>query len=166
MSLGYKDFEDKIIISQEYGYCRVFSNMSNLVDASALVLPATTLARHCYKFMFGYCQSLTAAPELPATTLAENCYQGMFTYCTALTTAPALPATTLEFECYFQMFMGCSKLNYIKALFTTTPSYSYTSGWVNGVASTGTFVKNPDAEWDVRGNDGIPTGWTVQTATA
>ena len=67
------------------------------------------------------------------------------------------------------MFYGCSKLNYIKAMFTTTPSgslpYYYTYNWVSGVASSGTFVKNSAAQWDVSGVNGIPSGWTVQTAS-
>ena len=67
--------------------------------------------------------------------------------------------------CYGNMFQGCSSLNYIKAMFTTTPSSTYTSNWVNGVASSGTFVKNSAAQWDVSGVHGVPTGWTVQTAS-
>jgi hypothetical protein len=61
------------------------------------------------------------------------------------------------------MFNGCTSLNYIKAMFTTTPSATYTYNWVNGVASSGTFVKNSAAQWNVTGNDSIPTGWTVVT---
>ena len=38
--------------------------------------------------------------------------------------------------------------------------------YINGVAATGTFVKNSAAEWDVSGVNGIPEGWTVQTASA
>ena len=96
----------------------------------------------------------------------------MFQGCSSLTTAPELPATTLTKYCYCYMFQKCSKLNYIKALFTTTPEYSYTRSWVSGVSSTGTFVKNAAATWDVTGSDsipygdGIPSGWTVETATA
>ena len=88
----------------------------------------------------------------------------MFSGCSSLTTAPELSATTLVNNCYRYMFNGCSKLNYIKALFTTTPSSSYTSNWVSGVASSGTFVKNKNATWNVTGTSGIPSGWTVQTA--
>ena len=62
---------------------------------------------------------------------------------------------------YFSMFKGCTKLNYINALFTTTPGSSYTYSWVSGVASTGKFVKNPNATWDVTGINGVPEGWTV-----
>ena len=90
----------------------------------------------------------------------------MFNGCTSLTSAPKLPATTLADRCYDYMFSGCKKLNYIKAMFTTTPSTSYTSNWVSGVAATGTFVKNSAATWNVTGVNGIPSGWTVTTASA
>jgi hypothetical protein len=64
------------------------------------------------------------------------------------------------------MFNGCTKLNYIKAMFTTTPSNTYTQNWVSGVAATGTFVKNSAATWNVTGVNGVPSRWTVQTASA
>ena len=141
-------------------YGSMFVNCKSLTTAPEL--PATTLADYCYRSMFSYCTSLTTAPELPATTLANSCYYYMFDGCTSLTTAPELPATTLAYDCYAGMFYGCSKLNYIKALFTTTPSSSYTSNWVYGVASSGTFVKNKNATWNVTSVNGIPSGWTVE----
>jgi hypothetical protein len=64
------------------------------------------------------------------------------------------------------MFESCNNLKYIKAMFTTTPSANYTNSWVRGVSSTGTFVKNSAAAWNVIGNAGVPSGWTVQTANA
>lgn len=124
-------------------------------------LPATTLAERCYANMFAFCTSLTTAPELPATTLAEQCYLQMFWYCSNLTTAPELPATTLVYRCYFYMFLWCQKLNYVKAAFTTTPGDNYTLEWLKKVASTGTFVKSPNATWNVTGENGVPAGWTV-----
>ena len=170
----------------EYCYCYMFRGCTSLTTAPEL--PATTLTNYCYNYMFQGCTRLTTAPELPATTLANDCYaymfqgcaslvtpppilpattlakycyQCMFRNCTSLTTAPELPATTLAKYCYAYMFYDCSKLNYIKAMFTTTPSSSYTNSWVYGVSSTGTFIKNKDATWNVTGNDGIPSGWTV-----
>ena len=145
-------------------YNSMFYKCTSLTAAPEL--PATELAQYCYSGMFLGCSSLTAAPELPATTLADSCYSNMFEGCSSLTTAPELPAATLATRCYDSMFYGCSKLNYIKALFTTTPDSSYTEDWVSGVSSTGTFVKNAAATWDVRGTSGIPEGWTVETATA
>ena len=145
-------------------YRYMFDSCTSLTTAPEL--PATTLATICYASMFFGCTSLTAAPELPATTLASSCYNQMFQGCTSLTTAPELPATTLADYCYSSMFQNCRNLNYIKAMFTTTPSSSYTGDWVSGVAASGTFVKNSAATWNVTGADGVPTGWTVQTASA
>ena len=126
-------------------------------------LPATILAPQCYSYMFYNCTSLVKSVDiLPAMTLKNQCYHNMFRNCTSLTTPPILPALYLESNCYHAMFSGCSKLNYINAQFLTTPSSTTTSSWVSNIASTGTFVKNPDATWDVVGSNGIPEGWIVQ----
>ena len=87
----------------------------------------------------------------------------MFYQCTSLTAAPELPATTLAQSCYYQMFYSCSKLNYIKAEFINYSNNEFT-WWVSGVSSTGTFVMNPNANYnpeDIRGESGIPTGWVA-----
>ena len=146
----------------EYCYSGMFYGCTGLTAAPEL--PATTLAKDCYFEMFYGCVGLTAAPELPATTLSEGCYTSMFYGCVGLTAAPELPATTLSEDCYSGIFTGCMNLAYIKALFTTTPSGMYTAGWVLGVAAQGTFVKSAAATWNVTGDNGIPSGWTVETA--
>lgn len=151
------------ILSNQECYKWMFKGCTSLTTAPEL--PATTLSEMCYEGMFDGCTSLIAAPQLSATTLAKNCYKEMFKGCTSLTTAPELPAVTLVNWCYQQMFNGCTNLNYIKAMFTTTPSSSYTSDWVTGVSATGTFVKNTAARWNVTSSNGVPTGWTVQTAS-
>lgn len=147
-----------------YCYYGMFAGSKSLTTAPKL--PATMLATGCYEQMFSHCSSLTIAPALPATTLKSKCYNRMFNGCTALTSAPELPATTLARNCYSYMFQNCSNLNYIKAMFTTTPSTTYSENWVNGVAATGTFVKNSAATWTTTGVNGVPTGWTVQTAAS
>ena len=145
-------------------YDGMFNGCTSLTTAPQL--PATTLAEECYEYMFAGCTSLTTPPVLPATTLADYCYNSMFEDCDSLTTAPELPATTLVDGCYNYMFEGCSNLNYIIAMFTTIPIDIYTNNWVRGVAASGTFVKNSAAQWNVTGNSGVPSGWTVQTASA
>ena len=126
-------------------------------------LPATTLSFNCYSNMFNDCTSLTQAPSiLPATDLEYGCYQYMFKDCSSLTQAPELPATTLTTMCYSNIFAGCTQLNYIKALFTMADG-EFIGNWLNGVSSTGTFVKSKDATW-TKEQAGIPSGWTVQTA--
>jgi hypothetical protein len=85
----------------------------------------------------------------------------MFNGCTSLEAAPDLPATGLKDACYYGMFNGCTSLNYIKCLAMDISATNCTQNWVNGVASTGTFVKNAGATTWPSGPSGIPTGWTV-----
>lgn len=147
--------------------CNVLGNCNSMLfgDDAESNLDLTGYNYAFYK-LFSYCPNIIDASQLilPATTLAEGCYNEMFVGCASLVTAPELPATTLANKCYNNMFEDCTKLNYIKALFTTTPSSSYTSDWVSGVSRTGTFIKNKNATWNVTGENGIPSGWTVQTA--
>lgn len=140
--------------------CYMFYGCSKIINTPQL--PATTLDTKCYYYMFYNCTSLTSAPTLPATTLAAQCYSNMFENCTNLTIAPDLLAETLSNNCYSYMFRNCSNLKRIKAMFTTTPSNTYTNSWVSGVSSSGTFIKNSAASWNVTGNNGVPTGWTIQ----
>lgn len=145
-----------------YGSCYrgMFKDCPALTKAPKL--PAMNMAGACYEGMF-YNSGLTEAPELPAMNLANLCYRSMFEGCLGLTKAPDLPATELTSWCYDSMFRGCANLNYIKADFLTLPlGRKCTENWVEGVAAEGTFVKNPEAKWDVWGVNGIPEGWTVE----
>lgn len=145
-------------------YGGMFDGCSSLTAVPSL--PATTLATGCYQAMFIGCSSLTTVPSdlLPATTAADHCYYQMFSECTNLVSSPDLPATTLVQSCYSMMFYGCSKLNYIKCLATNISATRCTNYWVDGVASSGTFVKASSMSSWSSGNDGIPTNWTVQNA--
>lgn len=148
-----------------YCYQEMFFGCSNLTTAPAL--PATTLEYYCYHSMFNNCTGLTSVPTiLPATTLAEGCYYQMFNYCISLTIAPILPASTLVKDCYDHMFSACHNLNEITCLATEIPSHipgsaDCTLGWVNGVASTGTFYKISGVSYPITAASGIPDGWTV-----
>jgi len=125
-------------------------------------LPATTLASQCYSGMFNMCSSLTTAPALPATTLAEGCYTSMFYMCSSLTTAPDLPAPTLTSQCYHRMFSYCEQLNSVTCLATTFADNS-TFEWLDYVATSGTFTKAANANWE-EGASGIPSGWNIVTS--
>ena len=144
-----------------YCYRSMFSGCTGLTSAPEL--PATTLAGSCYRSMFQDCTGLTSAPELPATTLVGSCYYSMFQGCTGLTSAPELPATKLQTQCYRLMFKDCKNISIIKIHFTSwdiSAVSGKTNGWVNGVASIGTFYK-PTALPEEYGVSKIPTGWTV-----
>lgn len=170
----------------DFCYFQMFNGCSSLTTAPEL--PATTLARYCYYAMFQQCTSLTVAPELPATTLVQECYGNMFSLCRSLVTAPELPATTLArycystmfyscpslvrapylpasqlvMDCYESMFKYCSKLSYIKAGFLEGLSNALTN-WVKGVSATGVYEKPVSSNFNDRGPNGIPEGWTIKT---
>lgn len=99
---------------------------------------------------------------LPYTILEPDAYSYMFMGCTELINAPVLPAEVLTYGCYSDMFHNCPKINYIKMLATDISADYCLYGWVSGVSPTGTFVKHPEATWDVRGNSGVPEGWTIK----
>lgn len=164
MSLIYGDnFIGQTTFNGEtYNFCSLFKR-TNIESAENLVLPALTLTEYCYRALFSWCTYLTKAPQLPATTLAKGVYWYMFEEC-AITEAPELLAEHLVAECYGNMFTGCTSLNYIKCMaidgFNAT---SAKTNWVSGVASSGTFVKDSGVSvttWK-RGNNGIPTNWLV-----
>lgn len=146
-----------------YGYERMFGDCTTI--AKAPELPATSLGNYCYHYMFVACTNLTQAPSvLPATTAPNSAYQEMFQYCARLTNSPDILATTAGSNSYRYMFSGCTSMNYIKCL-TTNLGSSTSGSWVTGVASTGTFVKNPDWSSPSYGANAIPSGWVVENAT-
>lgn len=134
----------------------MFYNCTNLTSGPAL--HATTLSEDCYAWMFSDCTNLATAPELPAETLAQGCYAGMFYGCISLIKAPDLISTTLPNSCYDRMFYQCTSLNYVKCLATSLGANS-TYYWLDGVSTTGTFIKASGASWST-GPSGIPSGWT------
>lgn len=169
-------------------YQYMFDNCTQLETAPEL--PALIMKNQCYKNMFSACTALTTAPELPATQMDINCYQSMFEGCSVLVIAPELPATEFgsgingSYKYMFKnctslttvpliaaerplnhsyegMFTGCESLNYIKCLATNVAAADALTDWVDGVASTGTFVKSAGVTWS-SGASGIPEGWTVE----
>jgi hypothetical protein len=152
------------------GYCgnNLFYGCTALTKAP--LLPSTALAEGCYSNMFTGCSRLKEAPELPAAVLKDYCYSDMFARCVKLTKTPVLPATATVNNCYTRMFSGCSALSEVTCLATNIYVNSNfdecTQYWLNGVASTGTFYKNPDMTSWSSVLDGIPSGWTVLDYTA
>ena len=142
-----------------------YGNIMSLLDETGFATNTdftTSTDTYTFAFLFYDNTHLYSHPakalELPATTLLEGCYYYMFYGCTHLTKAPVLPAATLVKYCYANMFRGCSSLNYVKCL-TTYPGsgMNYTTNWLSGVPSSGTFVKKSGVTWE----SGIPSGWTV-----
>lgn len=123
-----------------------------------------SLFQGCFRRLFYDCSTIVSvsAKFLPATILSIDCYYGMFYGCTSLVNAPELPALNLAVDCYRELFYRCNKLNYIKMLATDISASGCLMDWVDGVASSGTFVKNKNATWVETGVDRVPEGWTIQ----
>lgn len=161
---------------------------SPVVNAKNLVLPKNT-SNYCYQDMFNSCSKLVTAPKLPSTNIGNHSYERMFKYCSSLMNAPSIYVTNLAasgcvemfYGCstitsatindldtpygaversYYSMFRYCSSLKQITYLGTNLGSYSH-NHWVEGVASTGTFIKDSSMSSWPTGADGIPSGWTV-----
>ena len=74
----------------------MFYNMTSLVSAEDLSLPATTVGYCAYNNMFTGCTNLTKAPkEIAAVTAGKWAFAGMFKGCTSLTKSPYIHTTTL-----------------------------------------------------------------------
>lgn len=186
MSLIYKDFKDKTILTTTNTFFHLFYNMSTLLSVKDLLLPATQLTDYCYAGMFKGCTSLAEAPSLPATQLEKQCYREMFIGCTSLTKtpstlpateltdycyasmfrgcsslteAPALPATQLADYCYIQMFYGCTNLNKVTTYATDISASVALDQWLYDVSPTGDFYNLGSATYP-SGSSGIPSGWT------
>lgn len=109
----------------------------------------------------GDIRTLVRYKNYAITNTSEAQFRNLFYGCTALTQAPELPATTLAEYCYYRMFEGCKNLNQITMLATDISAYCCLSGWLNGVSSTGTFIKAKNMNSLSTGSSGIPKGWTV-----
>lgn len=150
----YDTFSGSTAIFNAYG------NIMSLVYGDVLT-GGTSLSAYAFFNLFAYTK-ITSAENLilPAQTLSSYSYGGLFEYCTRLLTGPELPANSVQSTSYGFMFMGCSHLTYIKC---TMPTAVEQQSWVQGVGTTGTFIKHPDATWPT-GRDGVPEGWTVEDA--
>ena len=138
----------------------MFHSDIELVDASDLKLPSTTLVPHCYRALLNDCQSLLYAPALPATTLASKCYYAMFYGDYSLISAPELPATNLANACYESIFRSCTSLTSVTIYATSTANNAF-EGWLNNVAASGTVYNNGGISLPKNSPSGIPSGWTV-----
>ena len=97
---------------------------------------------------------------LPATTLAKQCYREMFSGCTGLTRSAILANAVGADNAYQWMYKGCSNLSEV----TCYAEYNstYFENWLTGVASSGTFYTNSTHKesWDTFHSKNI-TGWTI-----
>lgn len=164
--------------------CRgMFKECYNLVNPP--VISATTIGKQAMQYMFQNCRSLVNPPVLPATVIAESSYNAMFNNCWTLANIPSLPAVPTK-NCYYRMFEnckaltsvnvgvaqplaegsyqlmfnGCTNLNTVSCPASDISATNCLTNWMQNVASTGTFNKNPNVTYP-SGKSGIPENWTI-----
>lgn len=156
-------FSSNIKRGLDFNYCFYYTYLK---DASRLVIDSFIDGSNPVSYWFRYAERLEKAPVLPLKTLQIGCYGYMFHHCIRLVQAPVLPAETLVDSCYSNMFRDCTSLNWIKAYFVYGQNKPYAlNNWVNGVASSGTFLKDANNTWIKSGVSGTPANWTVQNIT-
>lgn len=129
------DFSQLKTLTESYTFYRLFEDNTFYIGTSKpkllnhptmdFILPATTLAPHCYEEMFyAYGSCGISRMSLPATELATACYKGMFTNVKQAIEIETLPATTLASYCYQNMFEG-SNIVTAPSLPVTTMEYDW-----------------------------------------
>ena len=109
--IGGDNFKNTLSFTVQYPVNRFFNADTNIISAENLVLPATTLVKGTYEYMFYNCINLKYAPkELPDATGGDNVYNSMFYNCTNLETTPILKRTVYSGRDCINMFYECRKI--------------------------------------------------------
>lgn len=143
MSLVYGDnFVSANTLTESYAFANLFNrrtvNQGFCIEASHLVLPATTLTTGCYYNMFDE-QHFGTAPKLEADSVPIYAYQGMFQDCRYLRQVYCT-ATNLAYKATFNWF-------------------KYAEAGEGGCV----FYKHPNMTWE-RSIDGVPSWMTIEDA--
>lgn len=120
------------------GLTLLFKRNTGIVSAENLIIPANN-TQSCFTFLFSDCSNMVKGPKITATdTPAQYAYNGMFYRCSSLT-----------------------------SISIDSP---YTSGcynnWLYNASASGTIYYTDDSWQNApTGTSGIPSGWTVTTAS-
>lgn len=121
---------------------------------------SNTLHEYCFCYLFYAAGNggVTCTPYMPAKTLVKGCYYYMFFYTPNLKKAEFM-AETLATQSCGGMFQSCWSLKERRVHFTEWHANA-TGSWGFNAPSTGTFYK-PSALPEEYGTSRIPEGWTV-----
>lgn len=142
----------------------LFYNCTSLYSAADLKLEATTIGDRSYMNLFLQCSNLVYAPkEIGNATLSEYSCNQMFSNCTSLLESPILKIETIPAYAFRSMFWGCSSLNKVTSYAQNLVSNDSLNFWMYQVPETGDFYNLGGATY-MRGQHGIPSGWTEHTS--
>lgn len=108
--------------ASSFNLCGLFYGVTTLIDASNLILPATTLKTSSYNGMFRGCTNLVYGPKLlPALDVPADGYSSMFESCTSLVEAPEILATTVSGNTALNRMFCMNRNNKVTAAMTKGP---------------------------------------------
>lgn len=157
-------FSGNTIQFNAYGNIESMEYGDDFVGQTSVKIDASTRAKGACSGLFKNCVGLMNVENIILPEIVKGySFTYIFQGCTSITTAPDILATSYKTttQPLQYAFDGCSSLNYIKCMLSGKNISLNT--WVNGVSSTGTFVKASGATWST-GASGIPSGWTVINA--
>lgn len=100
----------------------LFYGTTTIVDASNLLLPATTLYQSSYNGMFRGCTNLVNGPKLlPALDVPKDGYSSMFEGCVKLTEGPEISATTVSGDTALNRMFCMNRSSKVTAAMTKSP---------------------------------------------
>lgn len=160
MSLIYgSNFANQKTLTSNNTFVNFFKNLTTLIDASNLRMPATTITRYCYQNMFYGCTNLIGVPPvLPASYSEYYSYSGMFQLCKSLNSVPDLSSLTrANGYAFANMFSNCTSLTKLP-VFKNVNRIDYWAPWRYTFSGCTSLV---NAYEDVEGNPLLPTSLTV-----
>jgi len=108
--------------SGTFNLCGLFYGVTKIVDASNLILPATTLTVSCYNGMFRGCTNLVYGPkQLPALSVPQDGYSSMFESCTSLVEGPNILATSVSGSTAFNRMFCMNRNSKVTSAMTKSP---------------------------------------------
>ncbi len=164
MSLLYGDyFIGRTSLTSGSTFRQFLYSQSNLIDASNLILPATTITAGCYFDIMAACTNLKYSfKELPAETIDNYSYRQMFYNCTSLLTAPEFKMKSFgTFGSVIYAFYN-TKVTSVKIATTEIPTtVTIFTDWLTGTPA-GVLYKPKEATYDDSLLN-LPSTWTVET---
>ena len=120
--LNGDDFKENSEFNGHTNHCAGLFRSTYLVDASNLILPATTLYESSYNGMFRGCYNLAYGPKLlPALDVPHDGYSSMFEGCIKLVEGPKIDAITVSGDGAMMRMFCMSRNSKVTAAMTKSP---------------------------------------------
>ena len=105
-----------------HNFAGLFYGVTTIIDASNLILPATTLMVSSYNGMFRGATNLVYGPKLlPALDVPVDAYSSMFENCRKLVEGPEIMATTVSGNTALNRMFCMSRTSKVTAAMTKSP---------------------------------------------